>query len=109
MTQARMDWKWMELTLDGHAGAGEKGQDLVCAAISMLSQALVTALQELEHKTGCTRVKWSGTPEEGRLKVRATVNWTNLTLVRAYFEVAVTGLRMLGERYPEYIRLEEEK
>ena len=109
MTQARMDWKRMELTLDGHAGSAPKGQDIVCAAISILSQALVNALADLEMKNRCTHVMWEGNQEDGYLKIAAQISWANLSLVRGYFEVAVTGLWMLADRYPEYIRLKEEK
>ena len=107
MTKAKMDWKKMTLELDGHAGSAPYGQDIVCAAISILSQSLVNALADLSVKYNLTGVQWFGTAEEGKLKVQAMVCWANLSLVRGYFEVAVTGLRMIAEKYPEYIKLEE--
>ena len=108
MTKAKMDWRRMELTLEGHAGSDVPGKDLVCCAESILTQALVNALADLQMKTGCTRAEWSGHKDDGTLRIRATVNWSNLSLVRGYFEVTVTGLRMLADRYPEYIELREE-
>ena len=108
MTKAKMDWRRMTLELNGHAGSAPYGKDIVCAAISILSQSLVNALADLSVKYNMSGVNWSGSAEEGTLKVQALVCWANLSLVRGYFEVAVTGLRMIAEKYPEYIQLEEE-
>lgn len=109
MTKARMDWKKMELALDGHADYAPAGQDIVCAAVSILTQSLIRALQDMETKYGMAHVEWSGNQAEGRMKIRASVCWANLGTTRAMFETAVTGLRMMAEKYPENIELEEER
>ena len=109
MTKARMDWKRMELELDGHADYAPAGQDIVCAAVSILTHSLIGALQELEAKYGLAQVEWSGNQAEGSMRIRGRVCWANLSVIRAYFEMAVTGLRMLAEEYPEHIELKEEK
>ena len=106
MTEARMDWRKMELTLDGHANYDEPGKDIVCAAISILSQALVNTLQDIEMKYGMAKPGWKA-EEKGHMAISAQVCWANLSMIRGCFEVTVTGLRMLADRYPEYIRLEE--
>ena len=108
MTKAKMDWKHMTLELDGHAGSAPYGKDIVCAAISILTQSLVNALADLQVKEGMTAVHWRGSAEEGKLRIQADVCWANLSLVRGYFMVAVTGLRMIADKYPEYIKFEEE-
>ena len=108
MTKARMDWRRMELTLEGHANSGPHGQDIVCAAISILTQSLINTLADLQMKYHYTELEWSGDQAEGRMKIKATVSWANLSAVRSCFEVCVTGLRMIGNKYPEYIELEEE-
>lgn len=108
MTKAKMNWKHMTLELDGHAGSAPYGKDIVCAAISILTQSLVNALADLQVQYNMAGIDWSGSAEEGKLKIRARVCWANLSLVRGYFEVTVTGLRMIAEKYPEYINFEEE-
>lgn len=106
MTKARMDWKHMVLELDGHAGYAPAGQDIVCAAISILSQALANALAEIDMKYGMARMECC-MQEKGKMKISAQVCWANLSMIRGCFEVAVTGLRLLAEKYPDYIELEE--
>ena len=106
MTQARMDWKHMVLEVSGHANYAPKGQDIVCAAVSILTQALANALADVDVKYGMARMEMQA-PAEGQMKISARVCWANLSMIRSYFEVAVTGLRMLAEKYPEYIKLEE--
>lgn len=35
------------IQVDGHAGYGEKGKDIVCAAVSVLAQSLISSLESL--------------------------------------------------------------
>ena len=82
MTKAKMNWKHMTLELDGHAGSAPYGKDIVCAAISILTQSLVNALADLQVQYNMAGIDWSGSAEEGTLKIRARVCWANLSLVR---------------------------
>ena len=107
MIQARMDWKKMVLEMDGHANYAPKGQDIVCAGVSALSFALVNALDKIDHESGMAQMK-SIADGEGHMRIRARVCWENLSVIRACFLVTVTGLKMLAEQYPEYIKVEEE-
>lgn len=70
-----------KLTVDGHACYGAKGEDIVCAAVSIL---VFTAAQDgtLEGKPGHAIVRSDSV------------------------EFAVTGLRLLEEQYPDFIREE---
>ncbi len=82
------------LLAGGHAGYGEKGQDIVCAAVSALVYTLVGALEDggrLESsvlKAGLAVVR--GTGECGR-----------------EFAMTGQGLRLLARQYPEYISVKE--
>lgn len=108
MTRVKMDWRRLVLDLDGHAGSGMYGQDIVCAAESMLTQALLQTLidMESEKKLG---LEWTGSPEIGFLHVEAAPAEGYRDEVTACYRMAVTGLRMLEERYPKYIRIEEDR
>ena len=107
MTKARMYWKGLELVLKGHANSAEKGKDLVCCAESMLTQALLQTLIDME-KEKKTSMNWAGSQRSGTLCIRATPAEGQEEVIRAVFRVCVTGLRMLAEQYPEYIELKEE-
>ena len=108
MTKVKMDWKRLVLDMDGHAGSGIYGQDIVCAAESMLMQALLQTLidMEQEKKLG---MDWTGGPDMGFVHVEAAPAEEYRQEAEAVFRVTVTGLRMLAEEYKDYIELEEEK
>lgn len=62
------------LTVDGHAGYAETGNDIICAAVSALVQNLVNSVEALtEDKIECRTwnghmdIKWEGLSEQGRL------------------------------------------
>ena len=107
MTEARMDWKRLKLELNGHAGAGEHGHDIVCAAESMLTQALLQTLMEMNGEKKLW-LEWTGSAAAGYLKTEAAPTEGHRAEVRACFRMCVTGLRMLAEKYPENIKLTEE-
>lgn len=71
--------------MSGHAGAGEPGRDIVCAALSILMYSLVA----------------SGA--EGRVERGAA----ELLLPDRDVDVALCGFRLLAESYPEYVSYKE--
>lgn len=107
MTEARMDWGKMKIEISGHAGAGKKGQDIVCAAESMLVGALIRSL-EIAKNRGRTEFGYKEGPEgSGEITIWANP-WNNsVTEVKAYFKMAVNGMKMLAEQYPEYVKIRE--
>ena len=106
MTQARMDWDRLILDVDGHASSAPRGQDIVCAAESMLTQALLQTLMDMVEEDKVA-ISWTGSPEKGQLKIEATPAEEYRKEIAAAYRVTVTGLRMLAEEYPDYIRLTE--
>ncbi len=46
MIKVTFDAETMELTMEGHAGAAERGKDIVCSAVSTLFYTLAYALAE---------------------------------------------------------------
>lgn len=107
MTQAKMDWKALKLVLRGHAGSAARGKDLICAAESMLTQALIRTLTDMEEEAKL-QMRWQGSAQLGTMDIEAVPAEGHAEEARACFRVTVTGLRMLAEAYPEYIKLEEE-
>lgn len=80
------------MTVQGHAGYGVKGQDVVCAAVSALVYALVATLEEADN-------------------IRETVIRSGYATVAAKendraFDVVRGGLVQIAARYPDCVSLE---
>jgi uncharacterized protein YsxB (DUF464 family) len=84
----------------GHAGAGKKGADIVCAAVSVL---LRTAVRALSGRKGIT-VRYEA-PEPGFLFLEAehTAEGRDFLLSAGVF--LVEGLKSVAEEYPNNCRM----
>lgn len=99
MTGIRWEPGRPALTAMGHAGAGEKGRDLVCAALSAMFLGLCAALEDAgedyamqsEAESARLRIDCRGCSPRGRLLIRGTA----------------AGLRTLAAAHPEHVRFEE--
>ena len=81
------------LTLLGHAGYAEKGQDIVCAAASALVYALIGALEEQDNVAELVI-------RPGHVTVAAKEEDPAFRVVRR-------GLEQLAARYSGYVAVEE--
>lgn len=90
MTRVRYEPALPALEMDGHAGAGARGRDPVCAALSILLFTLADASEAatLRLSDGYARVT-GGEKRDYALIVR--------------------GVKLLAESYPQYVRYEEMK
>ena len=104
MVNAVMNWQRLELMVDGHAGADEKGKDIVCAGISMMVSALIGVLEDAQMRGRCTL---EYTSEDGKAKIMADPLMGSLAETKAYFRMCVKGLQMVREEYPGNIRVTE--
>jgi len=104
MTKITLSTEAMYLTLDGHAGAGPKGRDIVCAALS----ALAFTLARVAQKNTAYGTRFDANWEEATMFLhcepedKAAQERCN-HLFAAFGE----GFRMIAEAYPEYVSLEE--
>ncbi|MDR2445271.1 MAG: ribosomal-processing cysteine protease Prp [Spirochaetaceae bacterium] len=85
---------------EGHAGAGPKGADIVCAAVSALSRALVGALQGREG----VRVN-ADAQERGKLRVKLSYSGDARVFLEGAGAVLLAGLASVAEDYPEFCNL----
>ena len=106
MTKIRMNWEDMTLTASGHAGAGKYGQDIVCAAVSILLYALVNTLRDAEER-GRVTLEWSDDPEMGNMRIHVKPRSGEEQKVRAYFKVTMMGLKTMAEYYPGNVSVGE--
>ena len=87
------------LRIVGHAGFAKAGNDIVCAGISTLANALLMSLEEenrykginLEYtlKDGLVNASWDMTPQN-----------------KAWSKMFMLGIESLSETYPEHVRIE---
>ena len=83
-------------TLDGHAGAGEHGQDIVCAAVS--SAAYMTANTVLEIIGATADV----TVNDGYMSVKLTDKIADCQDILSGFRL---HLEAMQEQYPKRVHL----
>lgn len=90
-----------EVKAEGHAGAGEYGQDIVCAAVSVLLQTLANEVVEAA-RAGLLAVGVVA-HGDGWMKVEATPTAQTQDMVEAWVELVQDGIDALAESYPENV------
>lgn len=93
---------FVKYTISGHAGYDVHGNDIVCAAISVLGQTGVLSLKTVLN------VDIGYTIEEGYLEVviPSDLGQEKLKETNIVFETILIGIKSSMEAYPEYITLE---
>lgn len=84
------------LSVTGHADYAEKGKDIVCAAVTALSQTLIKSIEDLtddkikyEIEQGSMIVKYENLSEQGKL------------LIDSFF----IGICQISEEFPENVKI----
>ena len=107
-TVARTVWNsgvtGYEVKAEGHAGAGEHGQDIVCAAVSVLLQTLANEVTEAA-RAGLLAVGVVA-HGDGWMKVEMTPTDQTQDMADAWVELVQDGIDALAESYPENVELE---
>lgn len=88
---------WGRIEIDGHAGYAESGMDIVCAAVSVLAQNLISSLEGLTEDAfesqagrGHINIEFGNLSEQGSL------------LVDSFF----IGICAVANAYgPEYVQI----
>ena len=101
MTRVRYDRVGLRMRMEGHAGAGEYGRDIVCAAESILLLVLERQLQELEGENRVSVVKRPGAAEISCCPAREKT-----LRCRDVFETVFLGYQLLENMYPEFVKTE---
>ena len=94
----------MGMRVEGHAGCGQKGQDIVCAAVSILT---LTAARETErmYENGFLRCLPETVLREGFASVTVCPRPRFRQQARIAFGTVRTGLRLLARQYPQAVRV----
>jgi uncharacterized protein YsxB (DUF464 family) len=88
----------------GHAGSGGRGQDVVCAAVSVLVKTVARVLSGREGVT----VR-SGTPERGELWLEVEGTAESGEFLAAAGAFLSEGLLSVSGEYPEFCRVKIER
>ena len=105
MTNVFYNTNEMYIRVRGHAGSAPAGEDLICAGISALTQALLNQLREEEEEKHIL-LDWVMMP--GLIEIKAKPDTEHYRrAVRDYFKVIIMGLKAIEEQKPGYIELKE--
>lgn len=95
----KIDHSKAKITITGHAGYAPPGKDIVCAAISTLTQVFVASIE------GLTTDKIKAVISPGN----AVIEYGNLTEQgKLLLDSFLLGINMICESYPTYVRIENE-
>ena len=85
-------------TVEGHADFAVHGQDIVCAAVSALTQTTLMALQRY------STVEAIAEPGNMQVDVTNPGGYTGLLI-----SSMINGLSHIAQAYPQYLHVEKEK
>ena len=90
----------VECYFRGHAEAGPYGEDIVCAAISMLSQTSVLGLHEVAQQSMEYRI------EDGELDILLSEPITERG--QTILETMLLGIKNVADQYSDFVRVSEQ-
>ena len=104
MTQMTIheDDKHVKIDIVGHAGYNP-GNDVVCAAISTMSYALINSLERLMD--GFMINELTVVDEPGNFHITFTKIYKFRSRWYAIRDFFMTGMEMISEEYPEYLQI----
>ena len=85
-----------KVTVKGHANYAEPGQDIVCAAISTLSQVFVASVEELT----AAKIKTAQTGGYMEIVIEESTERAQVLL-----DSFLLGCRMIADEYPDNVRV----
>jgi len=89
--------------VSGHAGFGEEGNDIICSAVSALTQAPLLGLEKhLKLKPS-----YAVNQEDGILE--AALNSAPNDLTQAIFMTMVYGVESIVRQCPQYVQIKEHR
>ncbi|MCR9140659.1 MAG: ribosomal-processing cysteine protease Prp [bacterium] len=88
------------LQVEGHAGLATKGNDILCAAVSVLSENLGGGLKLLLKAPAKIQA------DNGLYRVEIPLEHSS-DASELLFQSAILGLRVLAEQYPDRIRIHQ--
>jgi len=88
-------------TTSGHSGFSNQGQDIVCAAISAITQTAILGLLEVANIEPIIKKK------DGLLEISIPVEYQKKLDIFVILSTMLLGIRDLQKQFPKHISLEE--
>lgn len=85
-----------KVTVKGHANYAEPGQDIVCAAISTLTQVFIASVEELT----AAKIKTAQTGGYMEIVIEESTERAQVLL-----DSFLLGCRMIADEYPDNVRV----
>ena len=89
------------VTVEGHAGSGPEGHDLVCSAVSALALTLAGNVAYMEAQEAVHDVTTK--LEEGNAEIQCTPYRRYKDSVAQIYRAICVGFELLATKYPENI------
>ena len=93
--------EYNRVTIDGHAGTGPEGHDLVCAAVSALALTLAGNVSYMETQEAVYGVVTE--LKEGNAEIQCTPYRRYKDSVAQIYRAICVGFELLATKYPENI------
>lgn len=84
------------IEISGHAGYAEPGKDIVCAAVTALTQTLIQSIDDLTDD----EIEYRISPGKVEIEYR-NLSEKSKTLVDSFF----VGICLIAEEFPEYVKV----
>lgn len=94
----------ISLKMRGHAGAAEKGNDIVCASASMLAYTLAQTIEYMHAEGGLRKKPRIDFTDGDATIVAKPKDESYAEALHAFFVVQV-GFSLLAHNYPQYVEL----
>lgn len=91
------------VSVEGHAGFGRWGSDIVCAAVSAITYTLINTLKCAEDD-GCLYIRTESV-SDGSVYLEVEPYDFAREKVDTIIETCMTGFSLLEDEYPDYIRI----
>lgn len=92
---------YSRVTVEGHAGAGPEGHDLVCAAVSAIALTLAGNVSYMEAQEAVHDVVIR--LDEGSAEIQCTPYRRYKDSAQQIFRAVCFGFELLATKYPEHI------
>lgn len=93
------------LSMEGHAGAGRFGEDLICAGLSALWNALECVMTADRMSVRCLRpvIRYG----DGLRAIECSPDEEMETACKMALRTAAAGMRWMAEKFPSFVSYEE--
>lgn len=92
------------VTMEGHAGSGEKGHDLVCASVSILAYTLASLVESMDHGAQIQGATVELNDGGALISCEPIDNYS--FPIKLMFDTICMGFEILAQEYPENVLYE---